>query len=405
MTIDLRAPTIEDMPEIARVDGRAFLTEHSDEEIERYALILDLDRFRVLEDDGADSPIGGRQIVGVAGSFGLDATLPGGSTVPIGGVTWVSVASTHRRRGLLRRLMDAVHQDIDERGEPLALLGASQGGIYERFGYGVATQIRTTVIDTRTARVRPEFTSGTADVCFVSIDEVQPHLAAIWERFRRQRAGELSRDANWLRFVQEIRRRPVGGSTATHYLCHPDGYAATRLKDGWSDGHPQGTIEVTEFAATTPDAHAALWATILSTDLVTTVTTEHLPLDDPLPYLLDDPRAVRTTAVRDGLWACVRDTSICFGARTYGTTDRLVVEVDGTRWAIDGSPEDASCTRVRTRPDLVTDHSTLGTLLFGTLRPSALAAARRVTARSPEALRRADAFFATGLLPHHQTYI
>ena len=67
-------------------------------------------------------------------------TLPGGAAVPTGGVTWVSVAVTHRRQGLLGRLLEATHEDIDGRGEPLAALTASEGGIYERFGYGIASR-------------------------------------------------------------------------------------------------------------------------------------------------------------------------------------------------------------------------------------------------------------------------
>ncbi len=101
--------------------------------------IVDLGRFRIAVDRGA--------VVGCSGSFGFDMTLPGGAAVPTGGVTWVSVAVTHRRQGLLGRLLEATHEDIDGRGEPLAALTASEGGIYERFGYGIASRVRVTAID------------------------------------------------------------------------------------------------------------------------------------------------------------------------------------------------------------------------------------------------------------------
>lgn len=406
MAIELRTADDDDFEAICRADGRNFHNAYTQAETDRIRRILDLSRFRILVETGEGVRLGGgERIVGVAGSYAFDATLPGSSTLPIGGVTWVSVAATHRRQGCLRRLMDAVHSDIDERGEPLALLGASEGGIYERFGYGISTQMRSTLIDRRTASVRPEFADGAADVRFLEGDEAHAHTALVWEQYRRTRAGELSRDDVWHRFINEIRAEPSDGMGPAVFVCHPDGYACFRSRAEWDGGHPKGAVEVTEFAAVTPDAHAALWATLLSLDLVGPITSRMLPLDDPLPFLLDNQRALRTTELRDGIWASVRDPAICFGARTYSTADRLVVEVGGKRWAIEGSPEEASCTAVRSKPDLVTDPASFSALLLGGVRPSALARGRRLTARSDDALRRADAFFTTGTLPHCQSHI
>jgi predicted acetyltransferase len=141
----------------------------------------------------------------------------------------------------------------------------------------------------------------------------------------------------------------------------------------------------------------------LGVDLVGPITSRHVPIDDPLPYLLTNPRALETTALNDGVWVNVRDVKACFGARSYGTTDRVVIEADGARWAIDGGPEGATCTRVRTRPDLSMDHASLGAILLGGVRVAALVAGRRAEARNDEVLRRADAFFLTSPAPHCQT--
>lgn len=104
---------------------------------------------------------------------------------------------------------------------------------------------------------------------------------------------------------------------------------------------------------------------------------------------------MQTTTLNDGVWANVRDVKACFSACCYSTTDRLVIEVDGGRWAIDGGPDGATCSRVRSRPDLSMDHASLGALLLGGVRPSTLAAGRRLDYRNDEALRRADVFFPT----------
>ena len=229
------------------------------------------------------------------------------------------------------------------------------------------------------------------------------HVADVWSRFHRTRAGEVDRSDAWHRFLFERRAAPQGGFGPSLYLAHRDGYAIFRIEEQWNDGRPAHNMHVVELVATTGDAHAALWHTLLGVDLVGAITSRQVPLDDPLPYLLTNQRALQTTALNDGIWVNVRDVAASFSARTYTTTDRLVVETDGTRWAIDGGPDGATCRRVRTRADLVTDHASLGALLLGGVRPSALAAGRRLEFRSTEALRRADAFFVTSPTPHCQT--
>jgi predicted acetyltransferase len=160
---------------------------------------------------------------------------------------------------------------------------------------------------------------------------------------------------------------------------------------------------VVELVATTGDAHAALWHTLLGVDLVGPITSRQVPIDDPLSFLLTDPRALQTTGLNDGVWVNVRDVAACFGTRCYSTTDRMVIESDGARWVIDGGPEGATCKRVKSRPDLTMDHATLGALLLGGVRPSTLAAGRRLQGRDQDVLRRADNFFTTSPAPHCQT--
>ena len=115
---------------------------------------------------------------------------------------------------------------------------------------------------------------------------------------------------------------------------------------------------------------------------------------------MTNQRALQTTGLNDGVWVNVRDVATCLASRVYGTTDRLVVEVDGARWSIDGGPNGATCRKVRTRPDLVLDHASLGALLLGGVRPSVLATGRRLTARNADVLRRGDGFFMTSPAPH-----
>lgn len=385
--VDIRVATADDWPEMHRSDGRMFGAEYSEAEQTGLAGYADPTRFRLAVDGGS--------IVGIAGSFALDMTVPGGASVPTAGVTWVSVAVTHRRRGLLRRLMDEIHADADERDEPLAALTASEGGIYERFGYGIATRLRWTTIDRRRATFRPDVEIDPSAVRLVDQPmEAIPELMGIWDRYRLTRAGEIDRTEAWWRWA-------IGtNDPKTVLLMHPDGFVSWSLDARWGHGHPAHTLQMGTLAAVTPEAHATLWHAVLSADLVGEVETGKVAVDDPLPYLLEDPRAVRTTGLIDGVWCHPRDVARCFGARTaWGTDDDVVVEAEGTRWRIGGG----GTKKVRSRPDLATDRAGLGALLMGGVAPTTLARGRRLTARSADALRRADALLVVHPAPHCQT--
>src|SRR6478672_8799915 len=332
---------------------RASGSHYPQERIAEQLTVMDLSRYRIALD--------GDEVVGVIGSYALDVTVPGGATMPMGAVTWVGVAATHRRQGVLRRMMDACHADIDERGEPVAMLFASESAIYERFGYGMASKVWVVEIRTHEAGLRPELVPPAGTVRFVRGDAAAEHVAATWERYRRTRPGETSRSEALHALQHADRTRERDGDAPAWFLAHADGYAVYRIVQHWNDGHPAHDLQLLEIVAITPDAHAALWHVLLNVDLVGTIRSRQLPLDDPLPYLLTDPRAVRTTGLNDGIWVNVRDVPICFGTRTYATDDRFVVEVGGARYAIGTG----GVSRVRSRPDLVAEPSAMGALLLG----------------------------------------
>ncbi len=101
-----------------------------DEAAQRFGANLPLERMHAAFD--------GDLIVGGAGAFPFELTVPGG-TVGCAGVTVVGVLPTHRRRGVLTALMRAQLEDVRQRGEPVAALWASEEVIYRRFGYGLAS--------------------------------------------------------------------------------------------------------------------------------------------------------------------------------------------------------------------------------------------------------------------------
>ena len=360
--IEIRTAADEDWPGIARLDTQTFGYTLTPEELQRVRATLDMPRFRIAVDGG--------DVVGAAGSYELQMTMPGGRPLPTGGVTWVSVAVTHRRQGIMTRLLDAVHDDIEGRGEPLAALTASEGGIYERRGYGIASRRRIASIDRRAARLQERFAVEPGSVRIVDRVAARPQLMALWDRYRVTRAGEVDRPERW--WIAD-----EGDQPHMIYAVHEDGFVAWRTEADWNDGHPQHRVFVTTLAAITPEAHVALWSTVLALDLVGPITSGTVPPDDPLPFLLTNQRVVRTTDLLDNVWCRPLDVAACFRARSYGTDADVVVEADGTRWRIGA----AGVAKVRSRPDLITDRSGLGALLLGGVAPTTLAAGRRLEAR------------------------
>ena len=129
MSVEVRPARREDVIGTLRPVFHYFGREPTKENADRFARVLDPQRMHAAWEDG--------EIVGGAGAFDFRLTIPG-NTVPAAGVTVVGVLPTHRRRGVLTQLMRAQLDDIHERGEALAALWASEGGIYGRFGYGLA---------------------------------------------------------------------------------------------------------------------------------------------------------------------------------------------------------------------------------------------------------------------------
>ena len=389
--IEIRPPAADEFEAMVAADARVFAYETNAEDIEAARAAMDLSRYRIALDQG--------QIVGVAGSDSFEMTLPGNRQVPTAGVTWVSVAVTHRRQGLLRDLMDAIHRDVDGREEPLAALTASEGGIYERFGYGVATRKRFLSIDRGAAVMQDPFRPSPGSVRIANGDREAILDATLprWDRYRRTRAGEISRTRAWQN--QMLHHH---GRTAVVVL-HDDGYAIWTVTADWNEGHARNSLVVKDFAATTPDAHAALWHAILSTDLVTTISTRVCPVDDVLPWLLTNPRVARTTNLNDGVWCRPHRIDACFSARRYAIAGSLILDIDGERWKIEGDPDGAEVHRTRRRADLVTDRAGAGSLLLGGVTATLLVAGRRAEVRDQRTRLRADAFLTMAPAPHSTT--
>jgi predicted acetyltransferase len=355
----------------------------------------------------------GDALVGTTGSYPFSMIVPGGADVATAGVTMVSVAPSHRRRGILTEMMRAQLDDLVARGEPLAALNASESLIYERFGFGSAVDTATYEIDKRASAFRtPLDDQGSFEI--VGRDEAHGVVADIYERSRATRNGSISRTDAWWRVVLGPIDNWRGGgdlSVVVHRspTGEPDGYAFYRFEMRLEHGIQVGTVVIGDLVGVSPDVEAAMWRFLLDIDLATTAVAHWRPVDDPIRWRLLEPRQLRTIERPDMLWVRLVDVGEALSLRAYASDDSVVLEItDGFLpvnegcYRIDGSS--GTVERVDdVEPDLTLDVCTLGATYLGGVSFATLAAAGRIAQHQPGALKRADALFVTPFAPHCTT--
>ena len=364
----------------------------------------ELDRSLGLWDDG--------RLVATSGIYSRTLSVPG-AVAPVAGVTWVTVAPTHRRRGVLSAMMRRQLTELHEQErEPVAALWASEAPIYGRFGYGLATTRAELSGPTHRLRLRPDVDLGTGRVDIVDEAAYRPAAAAVHDAVRRFVPGNLDRDERW--WDRLLRDDPADrhGATARRYLLHTEtdgtvtGYAAFRMTSRWTESdQPDGTLVVEEVRATSTPAYASLWKVLLSIDLVSTVRVKRASPDDPVRHLVTDARAL-TGPVLDALWVRLVDVGRALSARRYPARIDLVLEVrdpfcpwnDG-RWHVWGHPSGAFCDRTDRDPDIALGIEALSAAYLGGTSLATLQAAGRVTEISPGAVTNASTAFGWPLTP------
>ena len=325
-------------------------------------------------------------------------------SLPCAGVTAVGVHPTHRRRGVLRSMMDAQLADIHERGEPIAALWASEETIYGRFGYGIASWAgELSVQHEWDAFAEPLEPGGT--VRFVTPEEARELFPPIYEAVRRRRPGMTSRSEDWWN-DRQLRMPEQQADAPKRFVVleldgEPLGYAIYRTHFNFERGLPGSRLVLLEALASTPPATAAIWRFVLDVDWMATVEVRHAPPDHPLFLLLAMPRRARYQ-MGDALWVRLVDLPAALGGRRYGEGEPLVLEVRDAvcgwnegRWRLDGG----ACERTKAKPDLALDVSALGSAYLGAVSFTQLREASRVEELREGAAAQADALFAWRPLP------
>jgi predicted acetyltransferase len=395
MSLEYRSPTADELPTALRTTYSAFGEEPKEDDLERWGRLMPPDR--VLAAWDGDRP------VGVTASWPFELTIPGG-TAKAAGVTWVGVLPSHRRRGVLRELMRRQLDDVHERGEPLAILWASESAIYGRFGYGVAAPATEVDAERSAFEIRND-PGPRGSMRLVDAAEAAELFPPIYERVRPARPGMLSRSKDsWTQGrLADPEHWREGSGPKFYALLELDGehvgYALYRIASKWENGTPKGEVRIVEAFATSPEATAELWRFLFGIDLVVRVKSETADPAWPLFLMVSDPRRLHLS-VSDGLWLRLVDVEAALSARTF-QGEQAVLEVadallprNAGRWAVGPAPGPTDADA-----DIAVDVTDLASAYLGALSFEQLAAAGRAHELRPGGIARATSLFATPLPP------
>ncbi|MEU6905790.1 GNAT family N-acetyltransferase [Streptomyces coeruleorubidus] len=355
----------------------------------------------------------GGRCVATFRSFDQELTVVGGARVPADAVSGVTVTATHRRRGLLSRMMAQDLAAAKERGDVVATLIAAEYPIYGRYGFGPATWTAEWTVDVPRAGLDARW-AGPADggrIDLVDGEDVRKLGPELHERMRRAQPGLITRDEVWWKLNTGALRfdpswKPPYWAVYRSASGEVEGMAAYEVDDNWGDAkQPLNTASVQWLLGATPAAERALWHYLCSIDWVVKVRSGGRAPDDLLPFLLPDPRAAGITSLADWLWVRILDVVRALEARTYEGEGTLVLEVTGVdgltggRYRLEASAAGASCTPTTGSADITLGLVELGALWLGDESAVRLAALGRVREERAGAARKADALLRTPRRP------
>ena len=365
---------------------------------------------KVLEHDRAFGFTVDSRWVATCGAYTRTMTVPGGS-VPTAAVTVVTVSPTYRRSGLLTAMMKHQLQDIHRRSEPVALLWASESLIYGRFGYGQVTAKLRISGPTRSTAFLPGVDLGVGSVGEVEREEWLAAAEPLYARLLAERPGGLNRDRDWWQVRLHDPEQWRHGATALRFVLHygmqgeVDGFAAFRVKGGDGGDLPGSEVLVTDIEAAQPSAYGSLWRFLLDLDLVRKFTRGHAPVDEPLRYLVADPRMI-TTELSDGTYARLVDVPRALEARSYASDVDVVIAVsdpllphNDATFRLQGGRDGSTVSETQRPADVGLTVRDLGAIYLGGTSLSSLHAAGLVQERTPGAVAAITAAFAADRAP------
>jgi len=354
-----------------------------------------------------DDAIPAREPVGTVNSWVAPLTVPGDERIDAWAISSVTVAPTHRRRGIARALLGGELRTAHALGVPLAILTVSESVIYGRWGFGPATYATAWTVDTK--RVRWAGAETVGRLSFTDPEEYRETAERVLDRVMAGRPGEIGLEP----YLAHRLTGPLkGNSDADRYRLvrydspsgEPEGFVSFTVKG--DDDFTRHTVDVNYLAAATDEALTALWRFLFELDLVASVKVWTRGVDEPLPALVSDIRGAKVTSVDDHLWVRILDLPASLQARSYERDGSLVLDVADDlglaagRFRLTVAEGRATVTTTEDPADVTLPVNALGSVYLGHDTARALAVAGRIEG-DVDAL---DRLFRTAVPPRLSTW-
>ena len=362
-------------------------------------------------DDGIAEP---EFPVATVGAWPAALTVPGGE-IDSWAISAVTVAPTHRRRGIARAMLESELRVAVAAGIPVAALTVTEATIYRRYGFGPATWSTDVEVDAR--RVGWDGGEAPGRVQLITREGAMAVAGTLLEEARRATPGDVQVVGHRFGRIFGAPSDP-DEQRKRRFARYDDADGTTRGLLVYRPTQQEGdftnfSVDVLHLVTTSDDAYRALWRFVLSLDLVGTVRAYLRPVDEPLRWLVADPRRIRTTEVREHLWLRVLDPVAALGARTYAGAGRLTLRVadplghaDGV-FTIDADASGAATVTAGGQEDgplLEVPVDVLGSLWLGGASAVTLLAAGRLRERAPGDAALADRLLRPPVAPALTTW-
>jgi len=397
VTVEIRPIEAEERTDFISALEIAAGRHHNGVAIADGSMPMDLDRTLAAFEDG--------RIVGGVGSGRLELTVPGAVPVAVARVTLGGVLPTQRRRGVMTEMMTLLLRDVRERGESVAVGATSAPQVIRHWGFAPATLAMGIEVQPHKDAV-PQQAGSVGRLRMLERPEMERLLPAVYGRHLRSQSGQISRpDAFWRVWFRDYEWLRIG-SSARFAVVFEDanevaqGYLTYRLDPGSLRTHPVSRLVIEDLITVTDEARRALWHYCLGFEQACTVAAWNLPVDEPLLWMLSDPRRLAVTRLDGFLWLRLNDVAAALKARGYGAFGTIVLDVadpllgeNAGRYRLWVDRGGVECIRTDDMAELGLGVNELAAVYLGGFTFASLARAGRVVELSSGSLARADAFF------------
>jgi predicted acetyltransferase len=342
-----------------------------------------------------------RSIVATLSAYVVEISLPGGVHAAATALVDIGVVPERRGLGLARALVAAFCSRARDRGETLAVLNTDVTGLYERFGFGVATTEWSATVPLRRATPLPG-SDRRGQVRLIEVTEAQGMLPEIFASLRQDRVGEVLRTSQW--WEEHFADATRVGAPMEFAVIERDG--DVRGYVAFVRASAQSGLVVVELVVTDDGSSRELLEFVGDLTDGGPIRLRAQPLD-----ALDERAADREASPQ--LWLRVLDVPRALSLRRYAAASRTVLamrdellEANCGRFLLETHADGtASVTPSNDEAAIALDVGVLGRVFLGGSTFSELATSGEIVVGDASALASIDRAFATTRMPFCSTLL